>query len=58
MKCVSCFENKKCDICGVNHSKHDPVQLISYKNGSEPKGFLGYAPRDICVCEDYVIISL
>lgn len=59
-KCRNCRVGLTCSICGRNH---DDVRPDYYLDAdvicTYPKlGVIGYACRDICKCEDTIIIRI
>ena len=60
-KCRNCRIGLTCSYCGRNHNDarpdYYPSSDISVQNNMPP-GVFGVANRDICQCEDTVIVSL
>lgn len=60
-KCRNCRVGLTCSNCGRNHDDvrpdYYPSNDVSVRPNMPP-GVVGYANRDICQCEDSVIIQV
>ncbi len=57
-KCRNCRTGLTCSNCGRNHNDKRPDYYPETDIELDGYGIIGHATRDICQCEDTVIIRL